>query len=65
MEADPGEKVNLQAERPDVVDRLARELEQQVAAGRSTPGRSQENDVPVDIWKGATVGSNGTDKCDA
>lgn len=65
MEADPGEKVNLQAERPDVVDRLARELEQQVAAGRSTPGRSQENDVPVDIWKGATVGSNGSDKCDA
>ncbi|OQB37935.1 MAG: Arylsulfatase [Candidatus Latescibacteria bacterium ADurb.Bin168] len=53
MEADPGERVNLQARRRDVVNELVTALEEQVSAGRSTPGPSQANDVPVDIWKGA------------
>jgi len=61
MESDPSERANLQAERRDVVDELVRTLEAIVAAGRSTPGPPQSNDVPVDIWKE----SNKTDTCDA
>ena len=61
MEADPSERTNLEAERRDIVDSLVNTLEHLVAEGRSTPGSSQSNDVPVDIWKG----SNKTDACDA
>lgn len=50
MSADVGEKVNVQAEHPEVVARLTKLLEKQVADGRSTPGASQKNTVPVDIW---------------
>ena len=56
MDADPGEQNNLQAARPELVAQLVRALEEQVSAGRSTPGPSQANDVPVDIWKGAIPG---------
>ncbi len=52
LEADPGERTNLQAQHPEVVQRLAGLLEKLVAAGRSTPGAPQKNDVAVDIWKG-------------
>ena len=51
MQADIGEQRNLQAEHPEVVDRLTRLMEELVANGRSTPGPKQSNDVPVDIWK--------------
>ena len=61
MEAGPGERNNLGTKRPDVVDRLVGVLEHTVAHGRSTPGPSRTNDVPVDIWKG----SNEADTCDA
>ena len=65
MEADPGERINLESERRDIVEGLVDTLEQLVAAGRSTPGPQGANDVPVDIWKGARVRSNETDICDA
>ncbi|NQT94418.1 MAG: arylsulfatase [Lentisphaerae bacterium] len=61
MEADPSETINLEARRPDVVADLVGVLERSVAQGRSTPGPSQTNDVPVDIWKG----SNKAQACDA
>jgi arylsulfatase A-like enzyme len=51
MQCDPGETRNLQAEQPDKVKELVALLKKQVAAGRSTPGPRQQNDVPVDIWK--------------
>jgi arylsulfatase A len=51
MSTDSGERQNLQAEHPQVVDRLTRLLEGYVAAGRSTRGAPQQNDAPVDTWK--------------
>jgi len=51
MESDPGERTNLHAAHPEVVDELVGLLSRLVAAGRSTPGPSQANDVAVDIWK--------------
>jgi len=56
LEADPGERTNPQAERPEVVQRLTRLLEKLVADGRSTPGQRQKNDVPINIWKGQQRG---------
>ena len=51
MSADEGEKKNLQAEHPEIVQRLRAKLEQIVADGRCTPGPKQQNDVPVKIVK--------------
>jgi arylsulfatase A len=59
MSVDDSEQKNLQAEHPEIVARLTKQLEQIVADGRSTPlrqaqgeaGPKQKNDVPVDIFK--------------
>ncbi|MCX7045901.1 MAG: arylsulfatase [Candidatus Sumerlaeota bacterium] len=51
MAKDIGEKTNVQADHPDIVARLTKMLEKQVAEGRSTPGPPQKNDVAVNIWK--------------
>lgn len=51
MSQDVGEQQNLQAQHPEVVERLTKLLEKFVADGRSTPGPKQANAVPVDIWK--------------
>ena len=51
MQADPGEKHNLHAKRPEKVKELIALLEELVDGGRSTSGANQANDVPVDIWK--------------
>ena len=48
---DIGEKENLQASRPDQVQRLTGVLEEIVAKGRSTPGPNRDNDKPVDFRK--------------
>jgi arylsulfatase A len=53
LAADPGETNNLHATHPEVVARLTGLLEKYVAAGRSTPGAKQSNDVPVKITKSA------------
>ncbi len=45
------EKKNVQSEHPDVVARLTKLLEKQVADGRSTPGAPQPNDAKIDLWK--------------
>jgi hypothetical protein len=49
MAEDRGEQRNLQAEHPEVVERLGKLLERYVAEGRSTPGPRQPNDVPLDV----------------
>jgi arylsulfatase A-like enzyme len=51
LSKDAGEKANLQADHPDVVARLTKLLEKQVADGRSTPGARQKNAVAVDVWR--------------
>ena len=51
MTADSGERRNLQAERPEVVERLKNLLDRYVAEGRSTSGVPQTNDVAVTVWK--------------
>lgn len=51
VSVDMGEKNNLQASHPDIIDRLTKLLEKYVADGRSTPGAPQKNDHPVDIFK--------------
>jgi len=50
MQNDIGEQRNVQGDHADVVDRLTALLEKYVADGRSTPGRTQQNTVPVNIW---------------
>lgn len=51
MQDDPGETVNLCDRHGDKVRDMLAELERLVAAGRSTPGPRQRNDIEVDIWK--------------
>ena len=51
MQADIGEKQNVQAENPGVVKRLTGLLDKYAAQGRSTPGDKQANHGDVDVWK--------------
>ena len=51
MSKDSGETNNVASSNPEVVARLTKLLEQYVAAGRSTPGAKQTNDVAVKIFK--------------
>jgi len=48
---DGGERKNVQADHPEVVERLSRLLQQYVDRGRSTPGAPQKNDTSVAIRK--------------
>lgn len=54
VEADPAEKVNLQAEHPEIVRRLGRLMRGLLERGRSTPGASQpyhaETPWPQKAW---------------
>jgi arylsulfatase A-like enzyme len=51
MSADIGEKSSVLSANPQVVERLTALLQKYVADGRSTPGKPQKNDVPIDIFK--------------
>jgi arylsulfatase A-like enzyme len=51
LKTDISERINLQAKHPEIVARLTKLLEQQVADGRSTPGAPQKNAVAVKIRK--------------
>jgi len=51
MNADIGERKNVETEHPDVVKHLIKLLEKYVAEGRSTPGARQKNTVDPNIWK--------------
>lgn len=56
LAADPGERNNLASTRPEDVARLSLLLARIVSDGRSTPGPSQSNDVPLEIWKTRSAG---------
>ena len=43
----------MQAEHPEIVERLTKLLEKYVADGRSTPGAPQSNTGEVDIFRAA------------
>ena len=47
LSADIAETQNIQADRPEVVQRLTSILESYIANGRSTPGPEQSNDVEI------------------
>jgi arylsulfatase A len=51
---DIGELNNVQAQHPDIVEKLTKLLEKYVADGRSTPGAPQKNTVEPDIRSGMT-----------
>lgn len=51
MQADPGEKINVCVLHPERIKTLLARLKKIIAAGRSTQGTPQHNDVPVDLWK--------------
>ncbi len=51
MEKDEEETTNVYKKHPRIVKRLTAELKQIVGNGRTTSGKLQENDVPVDIFK--------------
>ena len=52
MEKDPGETTNLYASHPEVLERLLKLLESDVARGRSTAGTELSNDVDnIVLWK--------------
>jgi len=49
METDPGEKINVFAEHPEIVKRMTALMTKYVTDGRSTPGAKQKNDGP-EYW---------------
>ncbi|VGO18319.1 sulfatase family protein [Pontiella sulfatireligans] len=52
MENDPGETTNLYESHPEVVERLLKQLEEDVMSGRSTEGLPSKNDVEkIKLWK--------------
>src|SRR5690349_2864021 len=55
LAADIAEKHNVQAQHPDIVERLTKLMEKHVTDGRSTPGAPQKNAVAVDFHRGEAV----------
>ncbi len=52
LATDPKEEKNLYKEKPEIVTRLLKQLEEDVNNGRSTIGPKSENDVNhIEIWK--------------
>ena len=51
LSTDIDETKNVQEEHPELVARLRKILEQQIADGRSTPGAKQKNDVEIVLMK--------------
>ncbi|MDF7823580.1 arylsulfatase [Pontiellaceae bacterium B12227] len=52
LEKDPGETTNLYESHPEVAERLLKQLELDVARGRSTDGAAAKNDIDnIVLWK--------------
>ncbi len=51
LEHDIAETTNIADKHPALVTQLAREMEEIIARGRSTPGEDLKNDAKVDLWK--------------
>ncbi|MFT3824326.1 MAG: arylsulfatase [Chitinophagaceae bacterium] len=56
LSTDIKEQHNVQAEHPDMVRSMLALLEKYVKEGRSTPGKSQSNDAPVDLYRKPAAG---------
>lgn len=55
MQSDVGETTNLYKDKPDVAERLLKQLSEDVFSGRSTQGQAATNDVDrIDLWKSET-----------
>ena len=57
LSSDIGERANIEQENAPVVEEMVTLLTQYVDQGRSTPGKKQENTVPVRIWKSGKPGN--------
>ncbi|WP_159019884.1 sulfatase family protein [Algibacter sp. L3A6] len=55
MKTDAEETTNVYKKHPRVVAKLIKKLKHIVENGRTTSGKSQENDVPVDLYKTETT----------
>ena len=51
MDIDPGEKNNVEAQYPEVVQKLYSLLDEYIRAGRSTPGKKQPNNCPGKVLR--------------
>ena len=51
LEKDPGETTNLYTTRPEIAERLLKQLKADVMGGRSTEGSTSKNDAEIDLWK--------------
>jgi arylsulfatase A len=51
LEKDIGETTNLEVRHPEIVARLTKQLEKDIAMGRSTPGQPRKNTTPVQFRK--------------
>ncbi|MGE3808564.1 MAG: arylsulfatase, partial [Gemmataceae bacterium] len=49
LKTDLGEKQEVAAANPEVVERLTKQMQQYIAAGRSTPGAAQQNDAEIPL----------------
>ena len=64
MSKDLGEQSNLAKSNPEKVASLRKLLEDQVAAGRTTPGPKQANDAEIKIEKSPGAGGGKKKKKD-
>ena len=56
LEADPGETKNLFDSRPEIAQRLLKQLEEDVERGRSVDGPDATNDFePIKLWKSGKI----------
>jgi len=52
LENDPGETTNLYSSQPEIANRLLKQLESDVATGRSVDGPAAKNDIAnIKLWK--------------
>ncbi len=51
MQTDESEQNNVFKEYPEIVNKLTSELKEIIKNGRSTSGKKQKNDVPIDLFK--------------
>jgi hypothetical protein len=57
IQTDEEEQKNVYLENPEVVAKLTKELMKIINNGRSTPGKKENNDVPIDVYKKGKVSS--------
>lgn len=52
LKSDPGETTNLYQSKPEIAERLLRQLQSDITRGRSTEGPPSKNDVVnIELWK--------------